>query len=168
MSRPKGSKNKKGIEKVYKEEPIVLKYLNENITLERVLRAKRLYLYKYTKIEYEGKEPIEIVEFFDHKKYYIDKVVNSYNQYGVPAYKKVEVMRKFIKKLTDFEYNKPVIIIGKNYKVSIWTESRNIVMHNTGGCTMKYFEEPYLGDKFYIISYSDTEREERRYFNEFK
>lgn len=166
MPRPKGSKNKKGAEKVYKEEPIIPKYLDENITLQRVLKAKRIYLYKYTKIEYEGKEPIEIVEFFDKKRCYIDKVVRHYNQYGAVVYKKVEDVRKSIKKLTDFEYNKPVIIKGKNYKVTIYTESRNIVMHNTGGCRLKYLEEPYVGDRYYIISYEDTERDERRYFNE--
>lgn len=164
MPRPKGSKNKRGIEKIYKDELIVPKYLDENITLERVLKAKKLYLYKYTKIEYEDQEPIEIVEFFDHTKCYIDKVIKYYNQYGVPLYKKVEDVRKSIKKLTDFEYNKPVIIQGKNYKVTIYTESRNIVVRNNGGNRLKYLEEPYLGDKFYIISYEDTERDERRYF----
>lgn len=164
MPRPKGSKNKKGSEKVYRDELIVPKHLDENITLERVLRAKKRYVYQYTKIEYEGKKPIEIVEYFDKNRYYIDKVVRDYNPQGIPFYKPVKNVRNDIKKLTDF--NKPVIIKGKYFTVTIIRESRNIVVRNNGGNCLKYFkEEPYVGDKYYIISYSDTERDERRYFN---
>lgn len=164
MPRPKGSKNKKGIDKVYRDELIIPQHLDDNITLERVLRAKRRYMYQYTKIEYNGEKTIELVEYFDKKRYYIDKVVSHYNQYGVPVYKSVKNVRDAIKKLTDF--NKPVIIKGKYFTVTIVRESRNIVVRNNGGNSLKYLEEPYVGDKYYIISYSDTERDERRYFNE--
>lgn len=166
MPRPKGSKNKKGAEKRYRDELIIPKYLDENITLERVQKAKKRYVYKYTKIEYEDQEPIEIVEYFNKNKYYVDKVIRDYNPQGVPFYKPVKNVRDDIKKLTD--YNKPVIIKGKNYKVTIYTECRNIVVRNKGGNMLKCFKEvPYVDDKYYIVSYSDTERDERRYFNEY-
>ena len=164
MPRPKGSKNKKGVEKVYRDELIIPQHLDDNITLERVLRAKRRYVYQYTKIEYENEKPIEIVEYFSKKRYYIDKVIRDYNQQGIPTYKPIKNVRDAIKKLTDF--NKPVIIKGKNYKVTIYTECRNIVVRNNGGNSLRYLEEPYVGDKYYIISYSDTLEQERRYFND--
>lgn len=165
MPRPKGSKNKKGALKVYREEPIIPKHLDENITLERVQRAKKRYVYQYTKIEYKGEKTIELVEYFDKNRYYIDKVIRDYNPQGVPFYKPVKYVRDDIKKLTD--YNKPVIIKGKYFTVTIVRECRNIVMRNKGGCCLKYLEEPYVGDSSYIISYTDTERDERRYFNEY-
>ena len=138
------------------------------ITYKEIQKAKKNTLYQYTKIEYKDDEPIEIVEFFDRKKCYIDKVVRHYNQYGIPVYKKVEDVRKSIKKLTDFEYNKPVIIIGRYYKVTIIRESRNIVVRNSGGKLLKYFDRdssPISTDKIYIISYNDTTRMEEGYFN---
>ena len=88
--------------------------------------------------------------------------------YLTPLYiipnKNVKNVRDAIKKLTDF--NKPVIIKGKYFTITIVRESRNIVVRNNGGNSLKYLEEPYVGDKYYIISYEDTERDERRYFNE--
>lgn len=138
------------------------------ITYKEIQKAKKNTLYQYTKIEYKDDEPIEIVEFFDHKKYYINKVIKYYNQYGAEAYKKVEDVRKSIKRLTDFEYNKPVIIIGRYYKITIIRESRNIVVRNVGGNLFKYFNRdnpPINTDKTYIISYNDTTKMEEGYFN---
>lgn len=166
MPRPEGSKNKKVVEKKVRDELIIPKYLDENITLERVLRAKRRYVYQYTKIEYKDEKTIELVEYFDKNRYYIDKVIRGYNEQGIPSYKPVKNVRDDIKKLTDF--NKPIIIKDKYFTITIVRESRNIVVHNTGGNELKYFEKPYVGDRYYIISYEDTERDERRYFNDFK
>ena len=138
------------------------------ITYKDIQKAKKNTLYQYTKIEYKDDEPIEIVEFFNHKKYYINKVIKYNNQYGAEVYKKVEDVRKSIKRLTDFEYNKPVIIIGRYYKVTIIRESRNIVVRNVGGNLLKYFDRdnpPISTDKTYIISYNDTTRMEEGYFN---
>lgn len=165
MSRPKGSKNKKGAEKIYKEEPIVIKYIGDYITLERIQKVKRCTLYKYTKIEYENEEPIEIVEYFDKNKYYVDKVIRDYNSLGYARYREVRIVRDSINRLINFKYNKPVIIKGKNYKVTIYTESRNILVGKRAS-TLKYLgEEPYVDDDFYIISYADTLDQERRFFN---
>ena len=163
MPRPKGS-----INGVRKDDPdnqlIEFPNIGVTITLDRVLRAKKRYPYKYTKIEYEGKKPIEIIEYFDKHKYYVDKVIKAWiNNY--PVYKPIHVVRASIDKLINFKYNKPVIITGKNYKVTIWTESRNIVVGNTRGCWLKYFDKPYLKGIHYIISYDDTTKTEEGYFN---
>lgn len=164
MGRPKGS-----INGVRKDDPdkqfIEFPNIGVTITLDRVLRAKKRYPYKYTLIEYEGKKPIEIIEYFNKNTYYVDKVIKDrINNY--PVYKPIHVVRASIDKLINFKYNKPVIITGKNYKVTIWTESRNIVVGNTRGCWLHYFDKPYLKGTHYLISYEDTERDERRYFNE--
>lgn len=161
MSRTKGSVN--GVRKNDPNNQLIKK-AGENITLDRVLKVKRCTLYKYTKIEYENEKPIEIVEYFDKNKYYVDKVILHYSE-GYPVYRKIRIVRDSIDKLINFKYNKPVIIQGKNYKVTIYTESRNILVRNTGGSTLKYFEEPYIYGSHYVISYSDTIDQERRYFN---
>lgn len=162
MSRTKGSIN--GVRKDDPDKQLIEK-VNESITLDRVFKAKKRYPYKYTKIEYENEKPIEIVEYFDKNKYYVDKVIRDWiNDY--PVYRPERIVRDSIDKLINFKYNKPVIIKGKNYKVTIYTESRNIVVRNKGGCTLKYMDKPYIYSTHYVISYDDTERDERRYFNE--
>lgn len=172
MGRPKGSIN--GVRKDDPDKQIIeFPHIGDSITLERVLKAKRCTLYKYTKIEYEGEKPIEIVEYFDKNKYYVDKVILHYSE-GYPVYRKIRIVRDSINRLINFEYNKPVIIIGtayngKKYKVTIYTESRNILLRNKGGCTLKYMmDEPYIFGTHYIISYNDTLDQERRFFNDFK
>ena len=164
MGRPKGSIN--GIRKDDPDKQLIeFPNIGVTITLERVLRAKKRYPYKYTLIEYEGKKPIEIIEYFDKNKYYVDKVIKDWiNNYQV--YKQERIVRDSINKLINFEHNKQVIIKDKNYKVTIWTESRNIVVGNTRGCWLAYLDKPYIYGTHYIISYEDTELDERRYFNE--
>lgn len=163
MGRPKGS-----INGVRQDDPdnqlIEFPNIGVTITLDRVLRAKKRYLYKYTLIEYENKKPIEIVEYFDRNRYYVDKVIKDWIK-NYPVYRPERIVRASIDKLISFKHNKPVIIIGKNYKVTIYTESRNIVVGNTKGCWLKYFEKPYLKGVNYIISYNDTTKMEEGYFN---
>lgn len=163
MSRTKGSIN--GVRKYDPDNQLIeFPNIGGSITLDRVLKAKKHYLYKYTKIEYEDQKPIEIVEYFDKNKYYVDKVILHYVD-SYPVYRKERIVRDSIDRLINFKYNKPVIIKGKNYKVTIYTESRNILVRSTGGCILKYFEEPYIYGTNYVISYSDTPDQERRYFN---
>lgn len=167
MPRTKGSKN--GVRKKDPNNQLIeFPNTGKNITLQRVLKAKKHYLYKYTKIEYEGEEPIEIVEYFDKNKYYVDKVIHDYVD-TYPVYKKVRIVRDSIDRLINFKYNKPVIIKGtayngKKYKVTIYTESRNVLVRNTGGCILKYLDKPYIYGTHYVISYEDTPDQERRYF----
>lgn len=166
MPRPKGSVN--GVRKDDPDKQLIEK-TGENVTLDRVLKAKKRFIYKYTKIEYGNDKPIEIVEYFDKNKYYVDKVV-LYYYLDSPVYRKERIVRKSIDELINFEYNKPVIITGTahdgtKYKVTIYTESRNVMVGNTGGCKLKYMTKPYLKGTNYIISYDDTDRDERRYFN---
>lgn len=162
MPRPKGSIN--GVRKDDPDNQLIEK-AGGNITLDRVLRAKKRYPYKYTLIEYEGKKPIEIIEYFDKNTYYADKVIKGWIK-NYPVYKPEKVVRASIDKLINFEHNKPVIIIGKNYKITIWTESRNIVVSNAC-CWLKYFDKPYLKSINYIISYTDTTKMEEGYFNDY-
>lgn len=142
--------------------------IGKSITLERVLKAKRLYLYKYTKIETENDKSIEIVEYFDHNRYYKDKVPHYITPDGHIMYKDINIVQSRIDRLINFKHNKPVIITGKGYKIFIYTESRNILVGNTGGCKLVYLDKPYINGTNYIISYSDTQEQERRFFNEFQ
>ena len=130
------------------------------ITPERKNKAMSIYLYSYTIIEYKDKKPIEILEYFNGCSYYRDKVYAGDNGSGVDMYRTHKSTQLHIDRLINFEKNKPTIIVGKDYKITKYTESRQIQMSTTAHNVLKYFphDKPYVNDGFYILYYKDGKR----------